>query len=95
MLIQTPYTTADAITLKLNSSEEIIARYVEEDANTITVTKPMALMMGQNGPGLGPFCFTVNPDAHLKLNKSLILFITKSDPEMGRQYIQSTTGIAL
>ena len=95
MLIQAPYKATDAITLKLNSSEEVIARFVEEDDTTITVAKPMALMMAQNGPGLGPFTFTVSPDATLKLNKAGILFITKSDPELAKQYIESTTGIAL
>lgn len=95
MIINTPYKATDAITLKLTSSEEIIARFVEEDADTITITKPMALMMAQNGPGLGPFTFTVNPDAKLKLNKSGILFVHKSDEEMGKQYIESTTGITI
>lgn len=95
MLIQAPYKATDAITLKLGSSEEVIARFVEEDETTITVEKPMALMMAQNGPGLGPFTFTVNPDAQLKLNKSQILFIVKSDPEMAKQYIESTSGIAM
>jgi hypothetical protein len=95
MIIETPYKKSDAITLKLTSSEEIIARFVEEDATTITVTKPMALMMAQNGPGLGPFTFTVSPDVNLKLNKSAILFVHKSDEEMAKQYIESTTGIAL
>jgi len=95
MIIETPYKKSDAITLKLTSSEEIIARFVEEDATTITVTKPMALMMAQNGPGLGPFTFTVSPDVNLKLNKSGILFVHKSDEEMAKQYIESTTGIAL
>jgi len=95
MLIETQYKTTDAITIKLGSSEEVIARFVEEDEKTITVTKPMALMMGQSGPGLGPFAFTVSPDTNLKLNKDQILFVTKSDPEMSKQYIESTTGIAL
>lgn len=95
MIIETPYKATDAVTLKLNSGEELIARFVEEDTNTITITKPMALMMAQNGPGLGPFCFTVGPDAKLKLNKSGILFVHKSDAEMGKQYIESTSGIQM
>ena len=95
MLIQAPYKATDAVTLKLTSSEEVIARFVEEDDTSITVEKPMALMMAQNGPGLGPFTFTVNPDAQLKLNKTGILFVTKSDPEMAKQYIESTSGIAM
>lgn len=95
MLIDAPYKATDAITLKLSTSEEIVARFVEEDETTITVTKPMALMMAQNGPGLGPFTFTTRPDANLKLNKSQILFVVKSDEDAAKQYIETTTGIAL
>jgi hypothetical protein len=95
MIIETQYTASDAVTIKTISGEEVIARFVEEDKDTITVVKPMALVMAQQGPGLGPYTFTVNPDSKLKINKAGILFVTKSDPEMGKQYIESTTGIAL
>ena len=95
MIIETQYTATDAVTIKTISGEEVIARFVEEDKDTITVVKPMALVMAQQGPGLGPYTFTVNPDSKLKINKAGILFVTKSDPEMGKQYIESTTGIAL
>lgn len=95
MIIDTPYKATDAVTIKLTSGEEVIGRFVEEDSSSITIVKPMALMMAQHGPGLGPFCFTVSPDSKLKLNKNGILFVAKSDPEMGKQYISSTTGIAL
>lgn len=95
MIIETPYKATDAVTIKTISGEEIIARFVEEDDKTITIVKPMALVMAQNGPGLGPYTFTVNPDTKIKLNKAGILFVIKSDPEMGKQYIESTTGIAV
>ena len=95
MIIETGYTASDAVTIKTISGEEVIARFVEEDKDTITVVKPMALVMAQQGPGLGPYTFTVNPDSKLKINKAGILFVVKSDPEMGKQYIESTTGIAL
>lgn len=96
MLIEAPYKAPDAITLKLATSEELIARFVEEDEKTITITKPMVIMMTQSGqPGLGPFTFTVNPEAKLKINKHGVIFVVKSDEEMAKQYIESTTGIAL
>jgi hypothetical protein len=95
MLIQAPYKATDAVTIKTTAGEEVIARFVEEDDSTITVEKPMALMMAQNGPGLGPFTFTVGPDVKLTINKSGVLFVIKSDPEMAKQYIESTSGIAM
>jgi len=48
MIIETPYKANDTITLKSNAGEEIVARFVEEDANTITVQKPMAINRKSN-----------------------------------------------
>ena len=95
MLIEAPYKENDAITIKTTGGEEVIARFVDETESTITVNKAMALMMAQNGPGLGPFTFTTSGDATLKLNKAGILFVAKADSEAAKQYLESTTGIAL
>jgi len=95
MIIETPYKQNDTITLKTTGGEEIVARFVEEDSNTITVQKPMAIMATGQGIGLGPFAFTISPDSKVKLNKSTLLFVHKTDSEMASQYVQSTTGIQM
>ena len=95
MIIETPYKSRDAITIKTTGGEEIVARFVEEDANTITVEKPMAVMATPQGLGLGPFSFTVNPEAKIKINKIALVFVHKTDGEMAKQYISSTTGIQM
>ena len=95
MIIEAPYKAQDPITIRTSAGEEIVARFVEEDDKTITVNKPLALQATQQGIGLGPFAFTISPDAKVKLNKSAVLFVHKTDEEMGKQYVQSTTGIAL
>jgi len=95
MIIETPYKATDTITIKTNAGEELVARFVEEDANTITVEKPMAIMATQQGIGLGPFTFTINPDAKVKINKNGCLVIHKTDGEMAKQYVSSTTGIQM
>lgn len=95
MIIEAPYKHNDTVTLKTTGGEEIVARFVEENANEITVEKPLAIMASGQGLGLGPFAFTISPDSKIKLNKSAILFVHKTDAEMAKQYTQSTTGIAL
>lgn len=95
MIIETPYKTNDTITIKTTAGEEIVARFVEEDANAITVQKPMAIMATQQGIGLGPFAFTINPDSKVKLNKNSMIFVHKTDSEMAKQYVTSTTGVQL
>ena len=95
MIIETPYKATDTITIKTNAGEELVARFVEEDANTLTVEKPMAIVATQQGIGLGPFTFTISPDAKVKINKHGCLVIHKTDGEMAKQYVSSTTGIQM
>ena len=95
MIIETSYKQNDTITLKTTGGEEIIARFVEENAETVTVQKPMAIMATGQGIGLGPFAFTLNPDSKVKINKHSLVFVHKTDGEMAKQYVASTTGLQL
>lgn len=95
MIVETPYKATDTVTIKTTGGEEVVSRFVEEDDKTITVEKPMAIMATQQGIGLGPFSFTINPDARVKINKSAVLVVHKTDAEMAKQYVSSTTGIQL
>lgn len=93
MIIETPYKQYDTITIKTTAGEEIVCRFVEENDKTITVEKPLALMPTSQGIGLGPFAFTINPNSKIKINKSAVLFVHKTDAEMAKQYVSSTTGL--
>lgn len=95
MIIETPYKANDTVTIKTLAGEEIVARFVQENDKTVTVQKPLALMASGQGIGLGPFTFTVNPDSKIALNKNAILFVHKTDAEMAKQYVQSTSGITM
>jgi hypothetical protein len=95
MIIETPYKAGDTVTIKTTAGEEIVARLVEENADTVTVQKPMAIMVTGQGIGLGPFAFTLNPDSKVKINKHSLVFVHKTDSEMAKQYVSSTTGIQL
>jgi|TARA_B110000503_G_C7101515_1_gene393986 hypothetical protein len=95
MIIETAYRLHDTITIKTTGGDEIVARFVEENDKTITVTKPLALMATQQGIGLGPFCFTVDPAGKLSLNKSAVLFVAKTESSMAKQYISSTSGLTM
>ena len=95
MIIESPYKQNDTITLKTTGGEEIVARFVEEDTSSITVNKPMAIMATGQGIGLGPFAFTINPDSKVKINKHSLVFVHKTDGEMAKQYVSSTSGIQM
>ena len=94
MIIEQPFKANDTVTIKTTGGDEIVARFVQEDDTSITVQKPLALMATQQGIGLGPFAFTIDPDAKLKLNKSTVVFVSKTESQMSSQYMTSTSGIA-
>jgi hypothetical protein len=95
MLIEAPYKNGDTVSVKTVAGEEIVARLVDENGETLTVTKPMALTATQQGIGMVPFSFTVSPDSKLSLNKNTLVFIAKTDESTAKQYIESTTNIKL
>ena len=95
MLIEAPMKDGDTVTIKTFNGDELIARLVENKTNTYVVAKPLAIMATQQGLGLGPYTFTVNPDSKIEINKNAVIFIAKTDGEMAKQYISSTSGIKM
>lgn len=95
MIIETPYKNGDTVSIKLTSGEELVARLDEETNEQIALHKPLMVAATQQGLGLAPFMFTVSPETKVKLNKTNVLCVVKTDEQMASQYIQSTTGIAV
>lgn len=93
--IESPYTVGDTVSFKLTSGEEVVARLVEVKDTEFVLKKPMALVAGQNGIGLAPFMFSTEDDANLSLQKNAVSCVAKTQQELGSQYIQKTTGIAI
>ena len=95
MIIEKPLSAGDTITIKTTAGEEIVARLVELKANSYVVSKPLAVMATQQGIGLGPLAFTVNPETKIEINTHAVLFVAKTDSEMAKQYVSSTSGLQL
>jgi len=95
MIIETPYKTGDTISFKTTAGEEVIARLEAEKADSVKVSKPMVLTATQEGLGMVPFTFTVNPETSLEVFKHGVVFLAKTDEDTAKQYVQSTTGIAV
>lgn len=95
MLIDKGVTEGEVITLKLTSGEELVAKLVEDGPVYYKLSKPMVIGMGQKGPGLMPYLFTVAPDKDVRLAKSTVTVAEATDKSFADQFIQSTTGIKL
>jgi hypothetical protein len=95
MLIDRGVIEGEVITLKLTSGEEIVAKLVEDGITYYKLSRPMVIGMGQKGPGLMPYLFTVNPDKEIRIAKGTVTVAEATDKQFADQFIQTTTGIAL
>ena len=95
MLIDKGISPGEVVTLKLNNGEELLGRFVEENAQGVKISRPMALSMSSQGIGLIPFLFTVNPDKEITVSYTAIVVQAATEKSFADQYIQSTTGIKL
>lgn len=95
MLIDKGVAVGEVITLKLTSGEEIVAKLAAETDSHYKLSRPMVIGMGERGPGLMPYLFTVNPEKEVKLSKTTVTVAEATDKTFADQFIQSTTGIKL
>jgi hypothetical protein len=95
MLISKGLAVGEVVTLKLTSGEELVAKLVEDGALYYKLKNPQVIGMGPKGPGLMPYLFTVHPDTEIKLQKSTVTVAEATDASFAKQFIESTTGIAL
>jgi len=95
MLISKGVAVGEVITLKLTSGEELVAKLTEETDSYYKLSKPMVIGMGQQGPVLMPYLFTVSPEADVKLSKITVTVAEPTDQAFAKQFLESTSGIKL
>lgn len=95
MLIDKGVSAGEVITLKLTSGEELVGKLVEDGTSYYKISRPMVIGMGQQGPGLMPYLFTVHPDKEIKLSKATVTVAEATDEGFAKQFLESTSGIKL
>lgn len=95
MLIDKGVCEGEVITFKLTSGEELVAKLVEDGPVYYKLSRPMVIGMGQQGPGLMPYLFTVHPDKQIKLQKSTVTVAEATDKAFADQFLEQTSGIKL
>lgn len=84
----------DIATLKLTSGDEIVAKIIEiRDFQGYTISKPLGVMMAQQGFGLVPWILTADPDTKIDIAHDAIAAITKTQDRVAKEYIKQTTGL--
>ncbi|MDB4257116.1 hypothetical protein N9827_00485 [bacterium] len=95
MIIETPYKVGDTVSLKLSSGEEIVGRLDDESTTKFTLKKPMVLIMGAEGLGLAPYMYSVSPDAKFQLLAATVSCIAKTETDIAKQYVSTTSSIQM
>ena len=81
-------------TFKLNSGEELIAKYAcEVVGNFISITDPVSVAPGPQGMGLIPSLFTAEPRQSVTVNTNSIAMYVETEDAVKMKYIEATTGI--
>lgn len=92
------YKANDVVTVKLVSGEEVIGYYVGEDAEGITLRKPVVpVPTGQQSMGLAPFVMSSDylsgGDAEIRFNKPTVITTVKTNKQFGDAYTQQVSGL--
>ena len=94
MIIDKGISNGDVVTIKLNSGEELIASFIEENDKYVKVSKPRVLAQTKSGVGIAPYLFTVDPDKDIKIYKPFVV-MEPTLTEYAKQYTENTTSIQL
>jgi len=98
MLVTSNYKKGDAITLKLSTGEEIVARFETSGADDIEIVKPTVLTLNPQDGKVILIPWLMSVDVHsstpVKIGRSQVVAIGIPVKHIADNYIQSTTGIA-
>jgi hypothetical protein len=83
----------DIVAIKLVTAEEVIAKVVEEGADSIKVIKPMMLVHTPKGLAMSQFMMMQDVKDAIEISTSNIIAITKANSVASSQYSQTVTSI--
>lgn len=94
LLSKNRYSVGDLISLKLVTSEEIVARLKEETDTTYTIERPVMLVPTHQGTAIAPFMITADVADTLVIGKNMVITVAQTKKEIETAYIEATTGIS-
>ena len=80
-------------TMRRGYGEEIVAKITAFDSSTYTISKPVAVVPGQQGIQLMNSLFTADPESDVTVNISSVAMIAPVREDVGDSYLEATTGI--
>lgn len=80
---------------KLNSGEEMVAKVVNIDGETVEITEPVSIAPNNQGIGMIPSMFTADMEGKFRLNTNSIAIVADTNEQVKVKYIEATTGITV
>lgn len=94
MLISAPIELNSVVTVKMVGGDEVVGKLLDEHTDAhVELSKPMVVMMGQQGFGLAPYILTAGPDCTASLDRRHVIAIVKTYDQVTKEYIKQTTGL--
>ena len=79
--------------MRMGYGEEIVAKITAVNDSTYILSKPVAVVPGQQGIQLMNSLFTADPDSEVTVNISSVAMIAPVREDVGDSYLEATTGI--
>lgn len=102
MLIEKSLAPQDVITVKMSNGDEIICKLAEINEKTLTVTKPLLMILAQDpstgfpGVQMAPFWMMgADPDSRFPISRSHVQCAVKAGSNAMKKYMEATTGLAM
>jgi len=85
----------DIISIKLLAGEEIIAKFISDEENSVIVERATTMAANpQGGLALVPWMMSALPE-QIELNKATIITMSPTAKEIADKFIEATTSIQL
>ena len=81
------------VTIKLDSGEEVIAKFVVDLEKYVTILKPLVIMMSPQGLAFGTWVATMEQDKDINVAKEHIISIGKTNNKVVDEYTKATSPI--
>ena len=95
MLTETKYKANDIVTVALITGQELIGKFVNEDANNIKIKKPLSLIVGPQGAAFQPFTMTGDSDNDVDIRSHTIISVLKARSDVATAYSGATSGLVV
>ena len=93
MLISKGYDVGSIVCFKIVNGDEIVAKIVEEKADSWVVDRPCTVVPSAQGIGLMQSLFSADINKDVELKKEHVMIHAPTIKQLEDHYIQTTTGI--